>query len=81
MYSRNYKVFEKEVYVDLMILLTLLQLSFDLIEAWLAKNPEAANFEREGQSIFRELALFQDYHGLPSFKKVRLYIYIYIEVF
>ncbi|KAJ4880193.1 1-aminocyclopropane-1-carboxylate synthase 8 [Raphanus sativus] len=44
------------------------QLSFDLIESWLAKNPEAANFEREGQSIFRELALFQDYHGLPSFK-------------
>ncbi|KAF3545697.1 hypothetical protein DY000_02009253 [Brassica cretica] len=44
------------------------QLSFNLIESWLAKNPEAANFEREGQSIFRELALFQDYHGLPSFK-------------
>jgi 1-aminocyclopropane-1-carboxylate synthase len=44
------------------------QLSFDLIESWLAKNPDAANFQREGQSIFRELALFQDYHGLPSFK-------------
>ena len=75
MQSRNYKVFEKELYVYLTILLTILQLSFDLIEAWLVKNPEAANFEREGQSIFRELALFQDYHGLPSFKKVRLYIY------
>ncbi|CAH8326093.1 unnamed protein product [Eruca vesicaria subsp. sativa] len=44
------------------------QLSFDLIESWLAKNPDATNFKREGQSIFRGLALFQDYHGLPSFK-------------
>jgi len=28
-----------------------------------------AGFKRDGKSIFRELALFQDYHGLPSFKK------------
>ncbi|KAH7566740.1 hypothetical protein JRO89_XS08G0225600 [Xanthoceras sorbifolium] len=45
------------------------QLSFDLLESWLAKNPDAAGFKRDGQSIFRELALFQDYHGLPAFKK------------
>ncbi|XP_021890496.1 1-aminocyclopropane-1-carboxylate synthase 9-like [Carica papaya] len=45
------------------------QLSFDLLESWLAKNPDAAAFKRDGQSIFRELALFQDYHGLPAFKK------------
>ncbi|KAJ4714665.1 1-aminocyclopropane-1-carboxylate synthase [Melia azedarach] len=45
------------------------QLSFDLLESWLAKNPDAAGFKKDGQSIFRELALFQDYHGLPSFKK------------
>ncbi|KAE8706336.1 CMA101 protein [Hibiscus syriacus] len=45
------------------------QLSFDLLESWLAKNPEAASFKRDGQSIFKELALFQDYHGLPAFKK------------
>ncbi|PON92168.1 L-threonine-O-3-phosphate decarboxylase [Trema orientale] len=45
------------------------QLSFDLLESWLAKNPDAAGFKRNGQSIFRELALFQDYHGLPAFKK------------
>ncbi|XP_010518692.1 PREDICTED: 1-aminocyclopropane-1-carboxylate synthase 9 [Tarenaya hassleriana] len=46
------------------------QLCFDLIEEWLAKNPDAASFKRsDGQSVFRELALFQDYHGLPEFKK------------
>ncbi|KAJ1414570.1 Pyridoxal phosphate-dependent transferase, major domain [Sesbania bispinosa] len=45
------------------------QLSFDLLESWLAKNPDVAGLKRDGESIFRELALFQDYHGLPSFKK------------
>ncbi|TKY55586.1 1-aminocyclopropane-1-carboxylate synthase CMA101 [Spatholobus suberectus] len=45
------------------------QLSFDLLESWLAKNPDVAGFKRDGKSIFRELALFQDYHGLPSFKQ------------
>ncbi|KAL5099123.1 hypothetical protein RYX36_003450 [Vicia faba] len=45
------------------------QLSFDLLESWLAKNQDVAGFKRDGKSIFRELALFQDYHGLPSFKK------------
>ncbi|CAN4083071.1 unnamed protein product [Withania somnifera] len=44
------------------------QLSFDLLESWLAQNPDAAGFKRNGESIFRELALFQDYHGLPTFK-------------
>lgn len=45
------------------------QLCFDLIETWLAKNPDAAGLKKDGQSIFKELALFQDYHGLPEFKK------------
>ena len=31
------------------------QLSFDLLEFWLAKNPDAAGFKRDGPSIFREL--------------------------
>ncbi|CAN8314788.1 unnamed protein product [Cochlearia groenlandica] len=44
------------------------QLCFDLLESWLEHNPEAANFKRDGQCIFKELALFQDYHGLSSFK-------------
>ncbi|XP_057415090.1 1-aminocyclopropane-1-carboxylate synthase 3 [Lotus japonicus] len=45
------------------------QLCFDLLESWLEKNPDAAGFKRDGKSIFRELALFQDYHGMPAFKK------------
>lgn len=44
------------------------QLSFHVLESWLAENPDAAGFKRNGESIFRELALFQDYHGLPAFK-------------
>ncbi|KAL6512900.1 1-aminocyclopropane-1-carboxylate synthase 3 [Orobanche hederae] len=44
------------------------QLSFDLLESWLSENPDSASFKNNGESIFRELALFQDYHGLPSFK-------------
>ncbi|PHU06866.1 1-aminocyclopropane-1-carboxylate synthase [Capsicum chinense] len=44
------------------------QLSFDLSESWLDQNPDAAGFKRNGESIFRELALFQYYHGLPEFK-------------
>ncbi|CAN0917714.1 1-aminocyclopropane-1-carboxylate synthase 8 [Linum grandiflorum] len=47
------------------------QLSFDLVESWLANNPDPCNFKRDGgsHSVFRDLALFQDYHGLPAFKK------------
>ncbi|KAI4330243.1 hypothetical protein MLD38_028542 [Melastoma candidum] len=46
------------------------QLSFDLLESWLSENPNVAGFKgSNGESIFRELALFQDYHGLPAFKK------------
>ncbi|GFP96321.1 1-aminocyclopropane-1-carboxylate synthase 3 [Phtheirospermum japonicum] len=44
------------------------QLSFDLLESWLTENPDVSEFKRNGESIFRELALFQDYHGLPAFK-------------
>lgn len=45
------------------------QLCFDLLEKWLAENPDAAGFKRDGRSIFKELALFQDYHGILEFKK------------
>ncbi|KAI9201071.1 hypothetical protein LWI28_017570 [Acer negundo] len=44
------------------------QLSFDLLESWLASNPDAVGMKRNGESVFREHALFQDYHGLPAFK-------------
>ncbi|XP_074294002.1 1-aminocyclopropane-1-carboxylate synthase 3-like [Silene latifolia] len=45
------------------------QLCFDHIESWLLQNPDPCSFMNKGQSIFRDLALFQDYHGLPEFKK------------
>ncbi|XP_022765947.1 1-aminocyclopropane-1-carboxylate synthase 3-like [Durio zibethinus] len=44
------------------------QLSFDLVESWLRKNPDSMGLKKDGESVFRELALFQDYHGLASFK-------------
>lgn len=49
------------------------QLSFDLLESWLESNPDSMGFKRNGESIFRELALFQDYHGFPAFKNVNFY--------
>ncbi|KAK1423443.1 hypothetical protein QVD17_18746 [Tagetes erecta] len=45
------------------------QLSFDLLESWLENHPQPSAFKNQkNQSIFKELALFQDYHGLPAFK-------------
>ncbi|XP_076919465.1 1-aminocyclopropane-1-carboxylate synthase 3-like [Bidens hawaiensis] len=44
------------------------QLSFDLLESWLGNNPNASGFTAQSVTSFRELALFQDYHGLPAFK-------------
>ncbi|KAM0055276.1 putative 1-aminocyclopropane-1-carboxylate synthase [Helianthus debilis subsp. tardiflorus] len=45
------------------------QLSFDLLESWLEKNTQPMAFRNHNnQSIFKDLALFQDYHGLPAFK-------------
>lgn len=65
-----------------------MQLSFDLLESWLAKNANVAHFKEDrggsssslSSSLFRELALFQDYRGLPAFKKVRTYIALVISV-
>ncbi|KAH7523772.1 hypothetical protein FEM48_Zijuj06G0047600 [Ziziphus jujuba var. spinosa] len=45
------------------------QLSFDLLESWIASNPDAVGLMKNGESVFKELALFQDYHGLSAFKK------------
>ncbi|KAK9109798.1 hypothetical protein Sjap_017858 [Stephania japonica] len=44
------------------------QLSLDLLESWLASHQDALGLKQGGKSIFKELALFQDYHGLPAFK-------------
>ncbi|KAF5481893.1 hypothetical protein F2P56_002505 [Juglans regia] len=44
------------------------QVSFDLLEEYLEKHAEASSWGK-GVSGFRENALFQDYHGLQSFRK------------
>lgn len=44
------------------------QLCFDLIQDWLKKNPKASICSPEGLNEFREIAIFQDYHGLPEFR-------------
>ncbi|KAK1262197.1 1-aminocyclopropane-1-carboxylate synthase [Acorus gramineus] len=44
------------------------QLCFDLIEDWIRRNPAASVCTAEGVSEFRAVALFQDYHGLSSFR-------------
>nr|AAC49923.1 ACC synthase [Stellaria longipes] len=45
------------------------QLSSDLIEEWIKRNPDAAICVEDGiKSIFR--ALFQDYHGLIEFRQL-----------
>ncbi|KAJ4701560.1 1-aminocyclopropane-1-carboxylate synthase [Melia azedarach] len=44
------------------------QLSVHLLESWLAKNSDALMLKTNGESVFRELALFQDYHGFPPLK-------------
>nr|ABO68836.2 1-aminocyclopropane-1-carboxylate synthase [Dendrobium hybrid cultivar] len=44
------------------------QLSFDLLEEYLEQHPEASSWG-PAMSTFRENALFQDYHGLRSFRK------------
>lgn len=45
------------------------QVSFDLLEQYLEKNSDATKSTATA-SGFRENALFQDYHGLLSFRKV-----------
>ncbi|KAI3449219.1 hypothetical protein Pfo_005884 [Paulownia fortunei] len=44
------------------------QLSFDLIEEWIKKNPRASICSPEGVDAFKDIAIFQDYHGLPEFR-------------
>ncbi|XP_009629400.1 1-aminocyclopropane-1-carboxylate synthase 7-like [Nicotiana tomentosiformis] len=45
------------------------QVSFDLLEEYLEKQTEEASCGSGRISSFRENALFQDYHGLLSFRK------------
>ncbi|GAB4852744.1 1-aminocyclopropane-1-carboxylate synthase 7 [Ancistrocladus abbreviatus] len=45
------------------------QVSFDMLEEHLEEHSEAINWGKNKTSGFRENALFQDYHGLQSFRK------------
>ncbi|KAK6918178.1 hypothetical protein RJ641_016600, partial [Dillenia turbinata] len=44
------------------------QLSFDLIQEWIQKNPKALICIKEGISSFKDVAIFQDYHDLLEFR-------------
>nr|QSI83916.1 1-aminocyclopropane-1-carboxylic acid synthase 6 [Vitis pseudoreticulata] len=74
-YFLGWKEYEKNAYDDVQNPTGIIQmgpaenqLSFDLLESWLASNQDAARLTKNGESVFRELALFQDYRGLPDFK-------------
>lgn len=45
------------------------QLSFDLVEEWVVHNPKASICTSAGAKEFKDIAIFQDYHGLPEFRK------------
>ncbi|KAM7494296.1 hypothetical protein LguiB_028905 [Lonicera macranthoides] len=44
------------------------QLCFDLIHKWVVNNPKASICTAEGANDFKDIAIFQDYHGLPEFR-------------
>lgn len=44
------------------------QLTTDLVQNWIMSNPEASICTLEGVHNFKEMANFQDYHGLPEFR-------------
>lgn len=50
--------------------LSVCQLCSDLIEDWVKRNPKASICSVEGVSEFKDIALYQDYHGLPAFRNV-----------
>ncbi|XP_047327878.1 1-aminocyclopropane-1-carboxylate synthase-like [Impatiens glandulifera] len=44
------------------------QLCFDSIQEWIIKNPQASICSAEGLHDFKDVAIYQDYHGLPEFR-------------
>ncbi|XP_009757887.1 1-aminocyclopropane-1-carboxylate synthase-like [Nicotiana tabacum] len=44
------------------------QLCFDLIQEWVVNNPKASICTGEGSEDFKDIAIYQDYHGLPEFR-------------
>ncbi|CAD5327577.1 unnamed protein product [Arabidopsis thaliana] len=45
------------------------QLCGDLMRKWVLKHPEASICTSEGVNQFSDIAIFQDYHGLPEFRQ------------
>ncbi|KAL7188986.1 hypothetical protein ACSBR1_038783 [Camellia fascicularis] len=45
------------------------ELCFDLIKEWVVNNPKASICTAEGANEFKDIAIYQDYHGLPEFRK------------
>lgn len=50
--------------------MNLVQLSFDFVVEWVKNNPKASICTEEGANDFKDIAIFQDYHGLPEFRNV-----------
>ncbi|KAL0393590.1 UNVERIFIED_CONTAM: 1-aminocyclopropane-1-carboxylate synthase [Sesamum latifolium] len=44
------------------------QLSFDLVQEWVRNNPKASICTADGSNYFKDIAIYQDYHGLPEFR-------------
>lgn len=44
------------------------QLCHELVEDWLINNPKASICSAEGLNEFKDIAIFQDYYGLPEFR-------------
>lgn len=67
------------VYVEYLMKPYIWQLSFDLIKDWVANNQSESICTSEGVDKFTEIAIYQDYHGLPKFRKVGDYTSIIIS--
>ncbi|KAK4266901.1 hypothetical protein QN277_023761 [Acacia crassicarpa] len=53
------------------------QLCIDMIVEWISNHPEASICTPEGLRQFRDIAIFQDYHGVPSFGKVCVFTLVW----
>ncbi|EOX95867.1 hypothetical protein QUC31_005254 [Theobroma cacao] len=45
------------------------QLCFDLIKKWILENPDASICTAEGVDKLKNIAIYQDYHGLKEFRE------------
>ncbi|XVE77206.1 hypothetical protein DITRI_Ditri13aG0042900 [Diplodiscus trichospermus] len=45
------------------------QLCFDLIKKWILENPDASICTAEAVDKFKDIAIYQDYHGLREFRE------------